>query len=444
MITIVGAGMSGLALGHALADEGQAFQILEASPLPGGVIRTLHRDGHRMELGPQRLRAVPAVTPFLDTIPCYRHEAGTLQVQVARHGRLHPLPTSLLQAAETSAISFKGKLRGALEPLACLLPDREGQSAAQLLRRRLGDEIYRAFAGPLLGGLYGSDPEEMEASRTLIPAMETMGMGSFIFRFLPRIQLKARSQTGGSSLLDAPIVLPIDGMEALPRSMAADLFRRNPGRIALNCPVHRIERLGGGGIRLETEEGILESQSVVLTTPPRITAQLLDTIAPDAAQRLRALRVNDLALVHLQVSSLPPSLGFQVALGEPQRIRGATFSGALDGTGDTAVVYLGGMLDPELVALPDHEVMEIATREFTTLTGLPSRPLHLHRTRMPAWDRSWEALDGLTLPEGIHLLTNYTGRPGIVGRISQAGALARTHFGSGPDLPQATLRGQTP
>jgi oxygen-dependent protoporphyrinogen oxidase len=43
---------------------------------------------------------------------------------------------------------------------------------------------------------------------------------------------------------------------------------------------------------------------------------------------------------------------------------------------------------------------------------------------MPAYDRSWSALDGVSTPEGVHLRTNYTARAGIPGRIRGAKATA--------------------
>ncbi|MDY6764999.1 MAG: protoporphyrinogen oxidase, partial [Halobacteria archaeon] len=60
--------------------------------------------------------------------------------------------------------------------------------------------------------------------------------------------------------------------------------------------------------------------------------------------------------------------------------------------------------------------------EFKEITECDARVLNVHKLErgIPAHDRSWEALDGLEFPEGIHLCTNYTSRAGIPGRIREA------------------------
>jgi oxygen-dependent protoporphyrinogen oxidase len=44
---------------------------------------------------------------------------------------------------------------------------------------------------------------------------------------------------------------------------------------------------------------------------------------------------------------------------------------------------------------------------------------------MPAWDLSWQALDGLDLPAGLHLAANWWSRPGLPGRLAEAERMAR-------------------
>jgi protoporphyrinogen/coproporphyrinogen III oxidase len=77
------------------------------------------------------------------------------------------------------------------------------------------------------------------------------------------------------------------------------------------------------------------------------------------------------------------------------------------------------------VTLPDPRLGEIAAEEFRSVTGGEAEPLGVSRTWIPAWDRSWSALEGLELPEGVHLLANYHARVGIPGRVEGARELAR-------------------
>ncbi|HUH11566.1 MAG TPA: hypothetical protein VMK65_00595, partial [Longimicrobiales bacterium] len=61
---------------------------------------------------------------------------------------------------------------------------------------------------------------------------------------------------------------------------------------------------------------------------------------------------------------------------------------------------------------------------FRLCTGYEGRVLAVERERMPAWDTSWAALDGLTLPEGLRIAANWESRPGIPGRLAQAARVA--------------------
>ena len=58
-VLIVGAGISGLTCAYYLRKSGIDAQMVEASPRPGGVIRSKRRDGFLLELGPQSFSGTP-------------------------------------------------------------------------------------------------------------------------------------------------------------------------------------------------------------------------------------------------------------------------------------------------------------------------------------------------------------------------------------------------
>ena len=88
--------------------------------------------------------------------------------------------------------------------------------------------------------------------------------------------------------------------------------------------------------------------------------------------------------------------------------------------------YLGGMKNPELTDWDDGRIAEIARKEFEVATGYRAEALHVSRTRIPAWDETWDALEGVEWPPDLHICSNYTARPGILGRITEAKRLAAT------------------
>ena len=77
----------------------------------------------------------------------------------------------------------------------------------------------------------------------------------------------------------------------------------------------------------------------------------------------------------------------------------------------------------ELVA---GRIAEIAREEFEVATGYRAEAVHVSRTRIPAWDETWDGLEGVKWPRDLHICSNYTARPGILGRITEAKRLAAT------------------
>ena len=169
----------------------------------------------------------------------------------------------------------------------------------------------------------------------------------------------------------------------------------------------------------------LAADAVVLTVPGGEAARLLADAAPDAARRIGSLRYNPLAVVHLAADPPPlRGLGFQTALGERLRTRGVTFNHHLFTRQGVCTAYLGGAKWREVEQTPLEELGEIAVAEFAQVTGSRARVLSVTRERMPAWDRSWAALDGIEPLPGIHLAANWESRPGLPGRLAQTRRLA--------------------
>ncbi|HEX6939549.1 MAG TPA: protoporphyrinogen oxidase [Longimicrobiales bacterium] len=423
MIIIVGAGITGLVLAHELARGGREFLVLEAAPAPGGVIRTLEIEGRLFEAGPQRTRLVPPVAALVRELgledELVTAPAG-LPLYVYRAGRLRPVPFSIGAAFSTDVVSWRGKLRILLEPFtAGARPD---ESVADFLTRKFGREAYEAMLGPLYGGLYASDPADMLMRWTLSRALETFGIeGSVLAALARRAWAGGRRGGRGRGPGDGALACSFrSGMRALPEA----LYRTHCARIRLGAAARALRR-GRAGYVVETDAGDIPADAVVLTVPADAAARLLGDIAPEAAARLARLTYNPLAVAYLDADVDTPAMGYQVAFGERLETRGVTFNAHMFGRAGVYTAYLGGAKNPGLVELPDDRIGAIAAAEFERVTGRPARAVHVARTRMPAWDRSWEALDGMALPAGVHVAANWESRAGIPGRIARARELAR-------------------
>lgn len=415
MITIVGAGFTGLALSLALDAEGREHRVFEAAARAGGVVRSSRPGGRVLDHGPQRMRATPEVAALvrrlqLDTEVV--HVPQGLPLYVVRDGRLRVAPLDPAGLLRTDLLSARAKLRLLAEPLTGA--PRRDETVAGLLSRKFGREAYRCFLGPLFGGLYGSDPSEMYARHALAALFGGRGGSGSLLR------VALRSGLGRSG---APSAISFrEGMGQLVDAM----YAAAEPHVALDSPVVSLERREGSGWVVGLEDGTEQTCStVVLTVPAGEAGALLEPSAADAARRLHTLRYNDLALVHLEGHTPLRGLGYQVAYGEGLRTRGVTWNASALGRDGIYTAFLGGAPDPGAVALDDDELGAIAADEFGSVTGFEVRPLSVTRTRMPAWDRSWNALEGMELPPGIVLCASYESRPGIPGRVTRVHEVVR-------------------
>lgn len=429
MIAIVGAGLTGLALGRELAARGAPYLILEAADRPGGVVRSARVRGHLLEWGPQRTRLTPGVRELVDALGLGAELVTAprgLPLYVYRSGKLRLVPFSARDLLRSDLLSLRGKLRLLLEPLTAGARDEE--SVASYLSRKLGREAYESLTGPLYGGLYASDPADMVVGLSLGHVLRELGIGRSLLAPLVR--------RGGS--IDPPPACSFrEGMQALPDALHA----AQRDRVRLGTPVRAVRR-AGAGYRLELDDGVVDAAKVVVTTPAPAAARMLEAIDAASAARIGTLVYNPLAIVHLHAGAELTGLGYQVSLAEDLQTRGVTFNSSLFGRRGVYTAYLGGAKSPEVVERSDDEIAEVAVREFRRVTGLAAEPLSVAREAMPAWDRSWAALRGLRLPPGIHAAANWESRPGVPGRLMQARRLA-AELTAPADRPPSTVSSAT-
>ena len=411
MIVVVGGGISGLALGRELAARGRDFVLLEASARVGGVIRSARVDGHLLDWGPQRARLTRGMSELIASVGVADQVVTAppgLDLFVYRRGRLRRVPFSVGAFLTSDIVGPAAKLRAALEPLTAGADPSE--SVGSYFTRKFGRELYETLIGPLYGGLYGSDPEDMVVGLSLAHVLREFGVGrSLVMKLL----------SGGGRVAPPPACSFQDGMQTLPNALAASLG----ARVRTSMPVEGVRRTGAGWEVVAAGETIAAS-AVVLAVPAPAASRLLEPLAPDAARRIASLTYNPLGVVHLHADTSLRGMGFQVSFAEPLALRGVTYNDSLFQRTGVYTAYLGGGVRPEVVRLDDAALARLAVEEFRTCTGYDARPLAVEREWMPAWDRSWSALEGLELPAGVHLTANWESRPGLPGRLARARALA--------------------
>lgn len=412
-VGIVGAGLTGLAVGHYLAGHGIQFDVLEQSPEPGGVIRSARMDGHILELGPQRTRASPPIADLIDELGLEDEviEAADVPLYVYRDGDLRPVPLSIATALRTDLISTSGKLRALMEPLAD--PPQAGETVHEYFTRAFGPEIADYVAGPLYGGIYGSDTRDMPVEYSLARALDRFGISGSLLVAALRSRISGRDPP--------PIISFESGLQTLPRA----LTDRYDDHIDFDTEVGEIaDHDEGFSLIADDDRGPYDE--VVLTVPAGTAGDLVSGIDPHSAEALHELTYNPLVVVHLEAEGDLVGAGYQIPRHEPYKTLGVTWNDSLLGRDGVYTAYLGGSKHPGLHDHSNAELESLAAREFESVTGVSALPLDVHRVLpgMPAYDRSWQHLEMVDPPVGIHLCANYTDRAGLAGRVTAARRLA--------------------
>lgn len=253
-VLIVGGGLAGLACAFELNSRGIPFLLLESSDRLGGRVRTDLVDGFLLDRGFQvLLTAYPEAKYFLDygSLSLRNFEPGAL---VRWNGRFHhaadptrvPLAAietllapigSFLDEVKTAALAARLSFRS----VPAILAEPESSTLAYLRHAAISYHMINRFYRPFFGGIFLED------------ALDTSSR-KFEFTF----HMFARGHAA----------LPAQGMEAIPRQMAAKF---PPDSVRLNT---RVASVKGNSVTLEDGE-VLDAKATVIATDVNTADRLL-------------------------------------------------------------------------------------------------------------------------------------------------------------------------
>jgi len=451
-VAVVGGGIAGLSATWTLRRQAVAsgrpveVRLFEASPRLGGKVGTEHRDGFLLEAGPDSFltrkpqavelaRELGLGDRLIDTDPSRN------RVWMVRHGKLaeippsmgHVLPCRLAPIWGSQLLSWRGKLRLAMD---LVLPRRRGvgdESLGSFLRRRFGKEMVDRLAGPLLAGIYVADPESLSLAATFPHFAEIERRHGSVIRGL-RASMAARgarpggpgaaARAHGSAPAPSTRAALAGGIGELTDALIAALREPSPVAdltLSTQAPVEDLAPSGAEGRWHLTAAGeTYEADAVILALPAFAAADLLAPFAAEPAATLSAIPYVSTATVSLgyREADLPRPLdgyGFVVPAAEKRRITACTWCSAKfpdrAGEGHALLrVFLGGALGERWLDGDDDTLAGHAREDLADLMGLDADPIltvvHRHRRATPQYrvghgDRI--AAVESALPPGLHL-----------------------------------------
>jgi protoporphyrinogen/coproporphyrinogen III oxidase len=443
-VLIVGAGISGLALAYYLRKSGIEAQLIEATPRPGGVIRSERRDGYLLELGPQ---SFSGTSQLLDLTRELGIENALLEAPPSAprflllDGQLKPAPLSPPAFFASSLFSARTKWSILRDLFGRSAPAGADESVAAFIRRKFSAELLDKLVGPFVSGIYAGDPEKLSLRAAFPQLHEAERSAGSVIRGMMRA---AKSKPGPKQ---RPTLQTFrEGNETLIKALAKNLGSALRTEVSVteirrtnsNSPAQYQVSLTSDG---STDQVIADH--LVLATPTHVTADLLRVLHPALASTFSPIEYAPVAVVSLGYpkSAITHSLdgfGFLIPRSSGLRTLGTVwnsslFPGRAPDSHALFTSFIGGATDPQAVSLPSDELIVQVHKEIAPLLKISQSPtfssVTLYQRALPQYNLGHaERLASLQkfkaeLP-GLWLTGNYLRGPAIGACLEQALAVA--------------------
>ncbi len=379
---IIGAGITGLVVGHRLIRRQPDHQImlLEKSGSTGGVIKSLNDSGYLAEYGPHG---------FLDNCSesrelleetglekeCVRAPLKTFVRYVCIDSKLMMIPQSPLKIIKAPLISWPDKFRvlGDLfkKPLA-------GEpTVAKWAEYRFGRALL-PYVDAVFTGTYAGDYNELKID-AVMPGLRQMEKeyGSIIRAALSKARRTSKAKGKGQKLQMPSMTSFPEGMQRLPQRLTEML---GEDLIHLNRAVTGLTKTDRGWL-VETDLEPYETANLVLALPVNQSLGLLASLA--SAPPLKKVPEAWISTVvfGFDRGQLPPGFGYLIPEREQRFTLGTLFSSNMfpNRSPHGHIVFetlIGGKRHPERSRLDDDILITEALADVRGLLDLPETPCY--------------------------------------------------------------------
>lgn len=278
-VTVLGAGLTGLAAADLLTSEGVEVLVLEKEDHPGGLAATVKRGAFHFDLGPHRYHTTKP--ELLDLVRELLPDGLLLKERLSRIrllDRYFQYPLALGDVLKrmpphrgaAMMLSYFG------ERLRNLVVPRDEASFEGWVVRRFGRRLYDIYFGPYTEKLWGVPPSALSADwasqRITVP-----GLTGLIRETLFPSKEKVRS-------LVSTFHYPSGGIGRISEELAARIENRG-GRVLYGTAPDSIARSASGGFTISVPGGPIDTDGIVSTIPVDEYVALLDGLVPEEAHR---------------------------------------------------------------------------------------------------------------------------------------------------------------
>lgn len=312
---IIGAGVTGLTRALALAKAGRRPTIIDPAP-PGGLIRTVLKDGFTLECGANTFVDTPQVRAVFSEIGLT--EAMRFPViprfrqYIWCNGAPRAVPKGPLALLRSPLFPGMEKFRAVRGVLRRYAPGTEGLTIDAVFSKIFSEHISTTVVSPVLRGIFGGDTKALLAPRVFPKLWRAFAEGGNLLSYMQRLSSTGKrrifSLHGGNQLLATRLAGALAGRAGFVSEGVESIeWRKQDQQFALKL----------------TSGSEVMAKEVVVTTAGAATARFIGTISPALAEKLTAVRYASVAVVHLSLphSETLPTRGFGVLF--PREEQGA-------------------------------------------------------------------------------------------------------------------------
>ncbi len=383
-VTVVGAGISGLAAALELEKQGADVLLIEAGPRAGGVVQTLREDGYLFERGPNSFPSSSAsIFEIAEELGVSdqiieANPAAGVRYLYHKH-QLIEIPTGPGPLMKSKLFNFRQKMRIMCEPFIFKRRSQAPESVAHFFARRFGSAPARTLVDAFVSGVYAGDARRIGVRSAFPKIWEMEQEYGSIFKAMGKMRKKS-----GKSPSKMTIHSFRDGLSTLIDAAATRLG----SKLVCNTALKGIERPAGGGwkLRVEGPEGAEEiaSDRLLLAAPASVSGMLLTKLSAMAADILFDIDHAPIIAVHAgfaekELPRLPEAFGFLAP--RPSRLRtlgwlftSQTFPGRAPEGHFALNGFIGGANDRGALQASDDALEHLLTGELSLALGMSRIP----------------------------------------------------------------------
>ncbi|MCF8222655.1 MAG: protoporphyrinogen oxidase [Bacteroidales bacterium] len=446
-VIIIGAGLTGLALGVFLKEKGLTFSIIEKNENTGGVIGTRDNNGFIYETGPNTgVLSTPELIRLFDILgdkaELETADKSASKRYIWKNGKWRAMPSGLFSAVGTPLFSLYDKFRILGEPFR-KPGNNPDESVADLVRRRMGKSFLNYAVDPFISGVYAGNPDKL-ITRYALPKLYNLeqNYGSFIGGAMkkakePKTELEKRATREVFSVKG--------GLGNLIKGMVDYIGSDHIFTSCSETSINATKDIYTCTFNKNDEKKKFTAGKVVTTTGSGDLNKLLPFTNSSDIQRITGLnhaRIVLAAVGYNKWEGVPlDAFGGLIPSKEERKVLGvlfpsAIFSGRAPEGGAQLSVFMGGYRDGRIIDKSDAEIKNIVMDEMKSMMGTGNRipevlDIFRYEKAIPQYELSsgdrFAAINKIQDQyPGLYIAGNIRDGIGMADRVKQAGQLAES------------------